>query len=332
MALKFNSLVLIPSDHCNISCKHCAPECGPSSRRPWDVLLFKQCIADASKITSLTKSIHFAGGEPFLYFQQLLELARHAQEYGFSISAVTNGFWGTNQCRAAEQISYLVDAGLYRMELSTDSFHQEFISIETIKGAIKVLKRAGVRTILRVVTTRKHMIDETMRQLNLDLEDLDGLEIVGSPLVPVGRARVAVQKEEYYLSPSGRVGACSTILNLTVRADGNVFPCCAGSEINSGLSLGNINNMPLDLIAILNEWNMLIKKLVYQGPASFFSLLQENGLAHKIKLEYTNICHVCTELFGDPEVVSAIKQRIFIIQAESLAERFYEVLEPNIIK
>lgn len=318
--LEFKSLVIIPSDHCNISCKHCASQCGPTSNHPWDVQIFKKCIEDASKIPNLTKHVHLAGGEPFLYFPQLFELALHAQKFGFTISVVTNGFWGFNQERSKDQISHLVDAGLTRVELSHDSFHKEFVPIQTIRGAIRILKEAGVHITLRVITTRKHMIDETIRDLSLglSLEDLDGLSIVGSPVVPVGRALLTVPEEEYYLSTSGTIGACSTLLNLTVRPDGNVSPCCAGSDLNLSLSLGNINNTPLDCIVRNAEWNFLVKQLVYQGIASFFPVLRKVGLGNKIKPLYTNICHACTELFGDPDTVSAIKSYILIMQQESL--------------
>lgn len=278
---------------------------------------YKKCIEDASRIPNLAKNAHFAGGEPFLYFQQLLELVQHARKHGFSISIVTNGFWGSNSESAKDHISCLVDAGLSRVELSTDSFHKEFITTQTVKGAIRILKAAGVDIVLRVVTTRKHMIDEAIRDLGL--EDLDGLEIVGSPVVPVGRALSAVPEEEYYLSQSGSIGACSTLLNLTIRWDGNVFPCCAGSELIPSLSLGNTNSMPLNIIVRNAEWNILLKKLVSQGPASFFPILQQAGLAHKISPQYTNICHACTRLFADPEVVSVVRSWILIAQQKSLA-------------
>ena len=323
MRLQFNSLVLIPSDHCNISCRHCYPECGPTSKFAWNVNLFRRCISEASCIPELNKMVHFAGGEPFLYFKEMLELAHHACEYGFSISLVTNGFWGARPERARKQIASLVNQGLKRVELSADRFHQEFIQIETIKSAIHILKELGVSTILRVVTTREHMVDETLRQL--DADDLDGLEVAGSPMVPVGRALMAVQAEEYYLSASGACGSCSENLNLTVRSDGNVSPCCAGSDMTPSLSLGNVNSESLDIIVRKAEWNYLVKKLVHQGPSSFFSILESAGLGHKIKDNYTNICHACSDFFGDEEVVQAVEEYLFDLQRRTLASCLAEL-------
>ena len=224
----FNALVLIPSDHCNITCRHCAPACGPAPKRAWNVELIRRCLNEAANLPNVGKRVHFAGGEPFLYYPQMLELVRHARSLGFDISIVTNGFWGKNEARATMMVGELVDAGLTRVELSTDVFHQEHIPVPTIRRSIQVLKSASVKIILRVITSRKHTVEETLRQLTV--EDLDGLEIAGSPVVPVGRAKEAVPEDEVYLTPYGTHGTCHNMLNLTVRPDWNVAPCCAGSE------------------------------------------------------------------------------------------------------
>lgn len=325
MPLSFNSLVLIPSDHCNISCRHCAPECGPTAKQPWDVPLFAQCIRDAARIPQLARSVHFAGGEPFLYYPQMVELMGCARDAGFASSIVTNGFWGVKPARALEMVRRLVDLGLRRVELSTDVFHQEFIGPERIAQTIRVLKAAGVRVVLRVVTTRKHTLDETMRLFSVD--DLDQLEIVGSPVVAVGRAAYQVPAEERYLSDQGLVGACASLLNLTVRGDGNVSPCCAGAEQTPCLSLGNIREAPLDEIVRHAEWKVLVQKLVHQGPASFLPILEAAGLSHKVKPQYTNICHACCELFNDPEVVEAVQRALVDTQVRQLTALLAQVPE-----
>jgi MoaA/NifB/PqqE/SkfB family radical SAM enzyme len=316
MSFQFNSLVLIPSDHCNITCRHCAPECGPKLKHVWDVELLRQCITDAAKIPSLEKSVHFAGGEPFLYFKQMLDLCQHAKRNGFVSTLVTNGFWGKNKNRARDMFLKLAEADLIRVELSTDVFHQEYIPMAVIENAIEVLKELGIGISLRVITTRKHPVDETIAQLPVAL--LDGLEIMGSPVVPTGRALTAIESDEYYLSDAGAVGCCDMMLNLTVRPDGGVFPCCAGSEQNPSLALGNIRELPIDVIVRNAERNLMVKRLVHSGPASFFPILEEAGLAHKIDSHYTNICHLCTQVFADAELVEVIAAHMFRLQRESL--------------
>jgi pyruvate-formate lyase-activating enzyme len=316
--LHFNGLVLIPSDHCNIRCRHCAPECGPDLKSPWDVEALKKCITDAAKIPNLRRRVHFAGGEPFLYFNQMLEVCAHAHESGFVHSVVTNGFWAKNPTRAITMFQRLVTLGLCRVELSTDVFHQEFLPMHVVHQAIQVLKEVDVPITLRVVTTRKHSVDTILRQLKP--EDLNDIEIVGAPVVPVGRAAYAVPKNEFYLSTSGACGSCDTLLNLTVRSDGNVYPCCAGSEENPSLSLGNISQFPIDALVQNAEMNLMIRRLVHSGPSSFFAILREEGLGHKIRPEYTNICHACTELFADAEVVDSIRRRTHTEEQQLLAE------------
>jgi hypothetical protein len=302
--MRFHSLVLIPSDHCNISCRHCAPECGPAVRQPWDVPLMERCITEAARIPNLTKNIHFAGGEPFLYFPQMLALARHGRSQGFGCSIVTNGFWGVNQTRAARMIASLVESGLQRVEVSVDHFHLEFLPVRTIRQSIRVLRDAGVFICMRVVTTRKHQVDETLRQFTVD--DLDGVEVNASGLIPTGRAIREVSADEYYASSDGANGACANFLNLTIRPDGNVGPCCAGGESTPSLSLGNVRLKPLDQIVADAEQNWFLKQVVEEGPASFFDDLRQAGLGAKIRSEYTSICQTCSELFRDAEVLAAL--------------------------
>jgi len=270
----------------------------------------KKCISDAAKIPGLTKRVHFAGGEPFLYAKQMRDVAAHAFETGFAHSIVTNGFWARKPDRANSMFQDLKSLGLCNVELSTDVFHQEHLPFSIISAAIRVLKENGVPITLRVITTRAHTIDETLRQL--DPQDLSGIEIVGSPVVPVGRAVYAIPHEEFYLSPTGAIGSCDTVLNLTVRSDGGVYPCCAGSEQNPSLSLGSIREFPIDVLVQNAEMNLMIRRLVHSGPSAFFDVLRERGLAHKVKPEYTNICHACSELFGDPEVIEAVRQHVAI--------------------
>jgi hypothetical protein len=302
--LRYHSLVLIPSDHCNISCRHCAPECGPAVRQPWDVPLLERCITEAARIPNLRKTIHFAGGEPFLYFPQMLELAQHGHRHRFSSSIVTNGFWGVNKIRAASMIAKLVEHGLRRVELSVDHFHLEFLPVRTIRQSLEVLRQAGVFICMRVVTTRKHQVDETLRQFTPG--DLDGVEVNASGLIPAGRAIREVDSGEYYSSPEGGSGCCSDFLNLTIRPDGNVGPCCAGAESTPSLSLGNVHSLPLDRIVQDAERNWFLKQVVEEGPSSFFHALRAAGLDHKIRTQYTSICQACSELFRDSAVLQAL--------------------------
>jgi len=318
MNLAFNSLVLIPSDHCNITCRHCAPECGPKLKQPWNVELLKTCITDARMIPGLHRRVHFAGGEPFLYFDQMAQVAEHAYSSGFTTSVVTNGFWARNHGRATAMFTRLLRAGLCRVELSTDVFHQEHLPMQVIRDAVQLLKELGISITLRIVTTRLHTVDKTLRQLRP--EDLDGVEVVGSPAVPMGRALSAIKSDEFYQSKNGMTGVCETLLNLTIRSDGSVFPCCSGSEENPSLSLGNVRQFPLHTIVQNADVNLMIKRLVHSGPASFFELLRAVGLGHKIREEYTNICHLCTAFFSDPKIVNAIKGAMSVEEQNLVAD------------
>ena len=75
-----------------------------------------------------------------------------------------------------------------------------------IRRSIQALKSAGVKTILRVITSRKHTVEETLRQFTV--KDLDDLDISGSPVVPVGRARGSSSGRSYSTAANGAEGTC----------------------------------------------------------------------------------------------------------------------------
>lgn len=64
----------------------------------------------------------------------------------------------------------------------------------------------------------------------------------------------------------------------------------------------------------------MIKRLVHSGPASFFDALRAAGLDHKILPGYTNICHLCTAMFADPEIIAAIRNSIDIEEQQLVSE------------
>lgn len=323
--LHFNSLVLIPSIYCNSRCDHCYPECGPGKKVRWDIELLRRVIREASQLANLRKSIHIAGGEPFLFYPDLLTIARYAQQYGFRCSTTTNGFWGGRRASARTKVAELLDAGLYRIELSCDSFHQKYIPLRCVKNCIAALREKNVYTTLRVITTRKHQIDETIRKLRVD--ELDGLDVVGSPVVPTGRAKRTIHASEYYLSDRGAyAGRCSDSLNLTVKEDGNVAPCCAGADVTPFLSIGNVRQKSIIQIAKEAEWNIIVKQLVYGGPASFFKVIRDAGLKERTERRYTNICHACCDLFSDPEIVAILSEYAQKEERERVRRMFGQML------
>jgi MoaA/NifB/PqqE/SkfB family radical SAM enzyme len=298
----FRSLVLVPSYDCTARCAHCYPSCGPRSGRPWDSGFVERAIRGAARlpVEVLNRYVHFAGGEPFLYFAQLVKGLECARSHGFRSSVVTNGFWAVSERAAEAKVRALVPLGLKRVELSVDTFHQEFVPLTRIRVLLRVLRRFGLEIFLRTVTTVRR--DAWSAIAGIPLEELVGTMLVASPVSPAGRALDTIPESEFLYSRN-LDGCCFRQLNLTVRFDGNVSPCCAGSDTVPALSLGNIHRESYEEIVARLPYQFHLRALFCQGPMALAKALKAGGLGSKLKPRYVSMCHMCGEFFSDPEIV-----------------------------
>ncbi len=84
--------------------------------------------------------IHVGGGEPFGRWETLIELSRRAKAEGLGpLEAVeTNAFWATGEKIIRERLAALDDAGMGRLTISSDPYHQQFVPIERVRLLARV--------------------------------------------------------------------------------------------------------------------------------------------------------------------------------------------------
>jgi len=84
--------------------------------------------------------VHIGGGEPFGRWPVLIELARRAKAAGLGpLSAVeTNAFWATGAGVVRDRLTALDAAGMGRLTISADPYHQQYVPIERVRLAARV--------------------------------------------------------------------------------------------------------------------------------------------------------------------------------------------------
>lgn len=301
--LRFNALVLIITDHCNLSCSHCYPECGPDRTAGTRVERFKAVIDQVAVRAEVRPALHLAGGEPTLLMPELCALVEHGRARGFSCSVVTNGWWGRTPDFAEQTVRRLAAAGVERVELSVDAFHQERLPIASARNALLALRAAGLEVNLRVCTTLRQTA--AMALAGLDALDLAGVAGAFGPVIPVGRAARVVPREEWVAASEWPPGACANALNLTVRPSGNLSPCCAGSDLSPALSLGNAFDRPVAELLERSQRNVLVRTLTSLGPARLAALLPEE-LRARLPGPFASACHLCSQLTKDEELTACV--------------------------
>ncbi|TFG47554.1 MAG: radical SAM protein, partial [Candidatus Brocadiia bacterium] len=112
---------------CNCRCEFCYYNCSPEQGglMPSEMVIgvwrsLKSMAGDEAKI-------HITGGEPFLYWEHLVETLRLAQKekLGKVDMIETNAFWADSDGLIEQRIRELDELGMDRLKISCDPFHQE---------------------------------------------------------------------------------------------------------------------------------------------------------------------------------------------------------------
>ena len=154
--IKFKSIVIETTNICNASCMMCYQDSSPKGSKingiktlPLEKI--KKILKHAISLQYLDSAVHFAGGETFLHWEKTLEIIKYSKKLGFlEISATTNGFWAKNNRTLPKKVTELKNAGLSRIELSFDYWHNIYIEQETIENCIIAFHEVGLPLTLRL--------------------------------------------------------------------------------------------------------------------------------------------------------------------------------------
>ena len=320
--LRFNSLVVETTTRCNARCAMCYQSVGPKGSDNWgiaelDTKILQQVIRDARGIESLFPRFHVSGGEAFIDFDAVISLISTAQECDYhEITCTTNGFWGSTLQRAEAKALELRNAGLTNMELSWDYWHRDYISTDRVSNVLRAAYECGIDVTLRLLTSRTHGVLEALEGLGDSWELAE--RITWGPVFRSGRAAAEMDADEFHPSTFDPQDSCHSFLNLTVNAKGDVSPCCAGFDQTDHADLGNIRTESIKTIAdrmIKTAW---LRQLVFEGIASFDSVLSEAGA--KPDVEAASMCQLCWETFRNADSTQAIKDHARKVQQQTLMQ------------
>ncbi|MDD5168313.1 MAG: radical SAM protein [Syntrophales bacterium] len=270
------------TERCNLRCRHCYQE----RRKPGEMSVEEVCreIDGATEMfraweeeydISLSPSIHFTGGEPFLY-KGLWDIIAHARQSGYKVAILTNGCLIT-----AEDARRASDLGIMDIQVSiegTPEIHDTIRGKDSFDAAAKgarTLVAAGNRVSANMTLSRLNAACiEQAAEIARDI-GFSGMGL--SRLVPCGGGREladsllspeeikgAFQKIAVLNTPSfdvasgdplagafqGRGSSPQSALTLsgcsagfsgvTIISDGSVMPCR-----RMGIKIGNLHKTSL---------------------------------------------------------------------------------------
>lgn len=312
----WRSAGLLLTYKCNAACEFCYYNCSPQKG---GLMPVETCVAAWRSLRTLAgdqAKIHLTGGEPFLYWDHLVEILTEAKRQALGpIDLIeTNGFWAKDDRLAADRLNVLTELGVQRLKISVDPFHQEYVDIEPARRlASRAKEILGPDRVQ--VRWEKYLTDCGLRIADCgSQEERDGIYIQAYHDFPfrfTGRAAGylaqliiddglwMIKKEgsdstANHQSPivshsclSGFLGA----KGIHIDPYGNVF-----SGTCSGIILGNINEEPLEEIwkQFHPRQNPFLQTLCEKGPYGF--LEQAKSLGYKELPAYAGKCHLCTHI------------------------------------
>lgn len=257
--------------------------------------------------------VSFTGGEPFLLEEQLVELVTYAAKRGLKTECVTNGFWAQSEQEARQQLHPLKAAGLDVLNLSTDTFHQEFIPAERILNGVKAALHLGIKVVLMYVAAKSSNTEDLLRTLEDEricilrpnkkpptVADRSVLWIE-SGFLPVGRATV-LPRSEWVLDPQASIeGGCPFVLrDISILPGGQVRACCSAGALTKALNLGTVKTQRLSTLIEGASKQPLIKLLAREGPRGLLRSIDPDRQVEPGT--HVSKCHLCFTVLSDSKL------------------------------
>ncbi|MEN6578478.1 MAG: radical SAM protein [Phycisphaerales bacterium] len=282
---------------CNAACEFCYYHCSPQKG---GLMPVETCLAAWRSLKTIAGDgarVHLTGGEPFLYWDHLVEILRKAgeQRLGPVDLIETNGFWATDDQLVTDRLATLTSLGMQRLKISVDPFHQEYVDAEPVDRlasmAVEILGSD------RVMVRWEEYLDEPADIRRLSQAQRDRAYILAYHEYPFRFTGRAAGHPAHLLAtmPAGDLVHMNCLAGFLgakgvhIDPHGNVF-----SGTCSGIILGNVNQTPLEEI-----WRTFqpagdgpVGILCEKGPCGLLD--EAKNLGFEELPAYASKCHLCT--------------------------------------
>ncbi len=318
-----DSVTLVYGMACPLRCDFCChaiEEYGPVKMRKEDAL---DWIRQAASLPSL-KCLVFTGGEPFVYYQELLEILEATRPLGLPFRIVTSAYWATNLEAAKAKLAPLRERGLRELSVSTDPSHQRFVPATYAEHAVSAAVELGLVAALAGVFWNAGMKVEDVVRVP------PGVKTISHLAVPVGRgSKRAVTPQEYQLGLErfkgcGRSGSYS----ITIYPDGEVYPCCSGGfNIQAKLSFGNLKRESLGAIVERMHADSYTRLIMSRGFLLLYELTRFKYPEVFAQLPdwspFVSPCQLCAKVHANGGLMAALQP--VLRYSDALLERLEEL-------
>jgi MoaA/NifB/PqqE/SkfB family radical SAM enzyme len=283
------------STRCNISCAHCVAAAGDTHRaKKMELGKAKEIIREMA--LAGIGGISFTAGEPFIYFDDLLDLVNLCHELQIYTRVVTNSYWAKTPLEAEKRLDRLKRCGLCQLRMSYSRWHQQHVPPRNILNAAEACRKTGLDYFISFVTDFTEG-DDSYEQFLRD----NRLKFFPEPVIYAGRAEAFGRKEIF---TDYQENCCA--MNPYLAPDLKMYACCdAGSHFtNTGFFLlGNLMDHSIEQLFTRSESSPLYNCIRSMGISNIASFA---GLKAREIVTYCK-CELCKKLFDSPQMLDKLR-------------------------
>ena len=273
------------STTCNIRCAHCvAAEDSPAIKK-MGLAKAKEIIGEMA-IAGVT-GVSFTAGEPFIYYDDLLELLTLCREKNMYTRIVTNSYWAKTPEKTEHLLGRLKQCGLSQLRLSYSRWHQQHVPQYHVLHAAHGCMKSGIDYFISFVTDFSKEDDTYEHYLRQH-----ALKFFPEPVIYAGRAETFARQTLFTDFQENR---CA--MNPYLAPDLSMYACCdAGSHFNANnfFLLGNLQDHSIEELFRKADSNPLYTCIRSMGITAIASFA---GMKARDIVTYRK-CDLCKKLFN----------------------------------
>jgi len=273
--VQLTGLHILLTFRCIFECDHCFVWGSPRQHGVLGIDEIERVLAQAKDAG--VQWIYFEGGEPFLYYAELVGGVRRAAAMDFSVGIVSNAYWAVSVSDAVDWLQPFVGR-LQDLTVSSDLFHCEKCLGEEPQNALAAAKWLNIPTGMISIAQPGEAAPETIGQ-------------IGDEGAVMFRGRAAQVLAANHLDRAWE--SLTSCPHEDLRNPGRAHVDPLGYvHVCQGVTIGNLFQRSLKEICegYDPQAHLICGPLLDGGPAA---LITEYGLPHRAA--YADACHLCYE-------------------------------------
>lgn len=327
--LQPQQLTVLATSQCTAACDHCSMNSAPERRERLRLETFIDTVEELHARSPLDVVI-FAGGEPTLMGEMLLDAIAHADMLGIMTRIVTNASWAINNQKAEAKLRELRQAGLGELNISADDYHLPFIPFDNVVHAWNAAKGKGFASVViancygpNSLVTPRFVLDRLGEDLPMRF-DGDGTPgelprpatdgtvymLSNSYLQLLGRSHGRIGVEDVFFpdDPAALAGGCPWAgRSAALSPQGHLVACCGmEAEGNDILDFGKIETGAVQALVDKADRDIVMNAIALLGPYYVQQFVQQRRPDIAFRPRYATVCEICEDIVTRREVLDAV--------------------------